>query len=78
MVLKTFKEALESIEPLKADMGRLSDLWVEYGRFYWNKGDMNTCNQIISQGTKVIYKSVEEYVNIWSKWAEILLEGGYH
>jgi pre-mRNA-splicing factor SYF1 len=27
MVLKTFKEALETIEPLKADMGRLSDLW---------------------------------------------------
>ena len=27
MVLKTFKDALETIEPMKADMGRLSDIW---------------------------------------------------
>ena len=74
MVLKTFKDALETIEPMKADMGRLSDIWyvecytffrVEYGRFHRNKGDHKICNQIISQGTKITYKNVEEYVNIW-------------
>lgn len=27
MVLKTFKDALETIEPMKADLGRLSDVW---------------------------------------------------
>lgn len=48
MVLKTFKDALETIEPMKADLGRLSDVWVEYARFHRNKGDHKTCNQIIS------------------------------
>jgi len=28
MIIKTFKEAIETIDPLKAEIGKLSDIWV--------------------------------------------------
>lgn len=27
MITKTFKEAIETIDPLKAEVGKLSDIW---------------------------------------------------
>ena len=56
MALKTFTDALEIVEPKKADNGKLSDIWVAYGRYYKEKGDYKTCNQIFSKGVVVEYK----------------------
>jgi pre-mRNA-splicing factor SYF1 len=47
MVMKTFKEAIDTIDPMKVDVGKLSDIWVEYANFYRRKGDWKTANQIL-------------------------------
>lgn len=77
MALKTFTEALETVEPNHTDNGKLSDIWVSYAQYYHEKGDYKTCNQIFAKGVKVEYKNVDEYVNIWSSWVELLLSDGH-
>jgi len=77
MALKTFTEALEIVEPTKVDNGKLSDIWVAYGKYYRDKGDYKMCNQILRKGTLIDYKTIDEYVNIWSSWVEMLLADGY-
>lgn len=70
IALKTFTEALETVESSNADNGKLSDIWVAYARYYRAKGDYKSSNQIMHKGTKVEYKHIDEYVNIWSLWIE--------
>lgn len=77
MIIKTFKEAIETIDPLKAEVGKLSDIWVQYGNFYRKKGDWKTANLIYYEGSQVNYKNTEEYVNLWTLWVEALIEDGY-
>lgn len=66
MALKTFTEALEIVEPNLADNGKLSDIWIAYARYYRDKSDWKTCNQIFNKGSKVEFKNIEEHVNLWS------------
>ena len=77
MILKTFKDALETVDPMKAEIGKLSQIWVEYANFYRSKQDWKTANNILHQGSEVNYRSLDEYVNLWSSWVEALLEDGY-
>lgn len=44
MVLKTFDEAIETLDPLKVENGKLSEIWVEYGKYYKHKNDYKMCN----------------------------------
>ena len=38
MIIKTFKEAIETIDPLKAEVGKLSDIWyIIFIFFYYRK-----------------------------------------
>ena len=34
MIIKTFKEAIETIDPLKAEVGKLSDIWYNFFIFF--------------------------------------------
>ncbi|CAD8151307.1 unnamed protein product [Paramecium octaurelia] len=77
MALKTFTEALEIVEPNLADNGKLSDIWIAYAKYYRDKGDWKTCNQIFYKGSKIEFKNIEEHVNLWSQWVEILLLDGF-
>ena len=65
MVMKTFNEALETLDPMKVDNGKLSDVWVEYGKYFKLKNNYKNCNQIFLKGSKVLYKTIDEYVNLW-------------
>jgi len=44
MVLKTFDDALETLDPMKVENGKLTDIWVEYAKYYKFKKDYKMCN----------------------------------
>lgn len=66
MIMKTFKEAIETLDPQKVENGKLSDIWLQYGKYYKSKGDYQACNQVLQKGTLVYYRTIDEFINLWS------------
>uniref|UniRef100_A0A060T2U4 Pre-mRNA-splicing factor SYF1 n=1 Tax=Blastobotrys adeninivorans TaxID=409370 RepID=A0A060T2U4_BLAAD len=72
-VVETYTKALETISPNHAN-GRLSQLWINYAKFYEQKcKDIATARIIFDKATKVPFKSVNELADIWIEWAEMEL-----
>lgn len=35
------------------------------------------CNEIFFQSTQVNYKTIEDYISVWTRWAEVMIQEGY-
>ncbi|KAJ5496785.1 hypothetical protein N7463_008772 [Penicillium fimorum] len=68
----TYTDAIAAINPKKA-LGKFSELWVNYARFYENGGDLDTARVIFDKAVKVPFKSVAELAESWCEWAEMEL-----
>ncbi|KAF3902995.1 hypothetical protein ABW20_dc0107118 [Dactylellina cionopaga] len=71
-VVQTYTDAIAAIQPKKA-VGKFSDLWAKYGKFYEEGGDLNTARMIMEKAVKVPFKTVQELAEMWVEWAEMEL-----
>ena len=71
-VVQTYSDAIAAIQPKKA-IGQFHDLWVNYGKFYEEGGDIATARTIMEKAVKVAFKSVAELAEMWCEWAEMEL-----
>ncbi|KAK6533339.1 pre-mRNA-splicing factor syf1 [Orbilia ellipsospora] len=71
-VVQTYTDAIAAIQPKKA-VGKFSDLWTKYGKFYEEGGDLKTARVIMEKAVKVPFKTVQELAEMWVEWAEMEL-----
>ncbi|KAL5341570.1 hypothetical protein BJX70DRAFT_40939 [Aspergillus crustosus] len=71
-IVQTYTAAIAAINPKKA-VGKFSEFWVNYAKFYERGGDLNTARVIFEKAVKVPYKSVAELAETWCEWAEMEL-----
>ncbi|KAF3137674.1 pre-mRNA-splicing factor syf1 [Orbilia oligospora] len=71
-VVQTYTDAIAAIQPKKA-VGKFSDLWTKYAKFYEEGGDLNTARMIMEKAVKVPFKTVQELAEMWVEWAEMEL-----
>ncbi|CBF90179.1 hypothetical protein AN0111.2 [Aspergillus nidulans FGSC A4] len=71
-IVNTYTAAIAAINPKKA-VGKFSELWVNYAKFYERGGDLDTARIIFEKAVKVPFKSVNELAETWCEWAEMEL-----
>lgn len=47
------------------------------GKLYQELRDLPRCNEAFFEATSVNYKTIEDYISVWTRWAEILIEEGF-
>ena len=77
LYLKTISEALNQIDPEKAENGSFSEIWVKFASYYQAKNEFKSLNIAFEKASNVTYKTIDDLVNVWISWAEMLVEGGY-
>jgi len=71
-VIKAYAEAVQTVDPMKAD-GKPHSLWVSFARYYEEAEDLDSARDIFSRATQVNYRSVEDLANVWCEMAEMEL-----
>ncbi|KAL3464215.1 hypothetical protein BJX64DRAFT_99162 [Aspergillus heterothallicus] len=71
-IVQTYTAAIAAINPKKA-VGKFSELWVNYAKFYEKGGDLGTARVIFEKAVKVPFKSVAELAETWCEFAEMEL-----
>jgi len=74
---KTIARSKETIKSDEAKNGRYSEIWIYGGKLYQELRDLGRCNDNFYEATMINYKTIEDYINVWTRWAEILIEEGY-
>jgi hypothetical protein len=71
---QTIEKCNETVKSDEAENGRYSEVWVYAGKLYQEMRDLGRCNDTFFAATQVNYKTIEDYINVWTRWAEILIE----
>ena len=71
-VIKAYAEAVQTVDPVKAD-GKPHSLWVSFARYYEDNEDLDSARDILERATKVEYRSMEDLANVWCEWVEMEL-----
>ncbi|KAK9236290.1 hypothetical protein V1525DRAFT_407370 [Lipomyces kononenkoae] len=72
-VVKTYTDAIATINPKKAAVGHLYKLWTNFAKFYEGAGDLRQARVIFERGAKVPFKSANELADLYIEWAEMEL-----
>ncbi|KAK9367368.1 hypothetical protein V1509DRAFT_627124 [Lipomyces kononenkoae] len=72
-VVKTYTDAITTINPKKAAVGQLYKLWTNFAKFYERAGDLRQARIILERGAKVPFKSANELADLYIEWAEMEL-----
>lgn len=51
---------------------------MEYSRTLQENRDFRGCNEILFKGSSVNYRLFEDYLNVWVRWCEMLLEEHFY
>lgn len=72
-LLKTFVEAITTVNPLKchSKVHKMSDIWIKYAKVYGDGGDFKTVDLIFEKSTQSKFKSDLDLMNIYKSWCEI-------
>ena len=70
--MQTYTDAIAAVQPRKA-VGKFHELWLNYAKFYEERGDLRTARIILEKAVKVPFKSVAELAETWCGWAEMEL-----
>ncbi|XP_055353632.1 pre-mRNA-splicing factor syf1 homolog [Paramacrobiotus metropolitanus] len=73
-VIKTFMEAVKTIEPKKSCNGRFSSIWIAFAQFYDKHGQQDDARIIFEKALEVNYDKVEELGDVWCAYAEMELK----
>ena len=67
-----FTEAVKTVDPKKT-AGKLSQLWIEFARFYERFNDLRNARHVFERAVETPFKSGEELAAVWSEWVEFHL-----
>ena len=70
MAIKTFTEAIQTIDPQEA-FGKASKIWIRFAQFYDSYDELSNANLIFHKATNLNFKSVEELSMVYCSWAEM-------
>jgi pre-mRNA-splicing factor SYF1 len=73
--VQTFRKACNSIHPFRA-IGNFHELWVEFAKFFEDRGFPKDANAIFEEAVNVKFKQVDHLAFIWCQWAEMLMRAG--
>ncbi|KAG7660426.1 SYF1 [[Candida] subhashii] len=75
-LIKTYADALKSINPLKVSTTnnhKLNQIWIKYASIYSNNGDYKTADFIYSKSILSQYIHPDELADLYITWCEMLL-----
>lgn len=66
---RTIARAKQTIKSDEAENGRYSDIWIYTAKLHQELRDLPSCNSTFFQATSVNYKTIEDYISVWTRWA---------
>jgi pre-mRNA-splicing factor SYF1 len=72
-VLKTFNDAVSTVDPEHASEEKLSKLWLDFSRFHENECNLIEAVRTFQRATEVDFKGVDEHATVWCAWAEFYI-----
>ncbi|GJQ14523.1 hypothetical protein GpartN1_g6314.t1 [Galdieria partita] len=75
-VVKTYSEAIHSIDPAQATNGRLYTIWVAFARFYEIHGDLDSARDVLEEATGFHFHHTDDLVNVYCEYVELELRQG--
>lgn len=72
-VVETYTDAIATINPKKASVGHLYQLFTNYAKFYEKAGDLGQARMVFEKGLNVPFKSANELADLYIEYAEMLL-----
>lgn len=75
-IINTYTEAVQTVQPQLA-VGKLHTLWVEFGKFYEENGQIADARVVFEKATHVPYTKVDDLASVWCEWAEMEIRHGY-
>ena len=70
LVIKTFTEAIKTIDPLQA-FGKCSKVWIKFAKFYESHKEISNANLIFHKASTLRFKTLEELSTVYCSWAEL-------
>ncbi|KOC67194.1 Pre-mRNA-splicing factor SYF1 [Habropoda laboriosa] len=74
-IINTYTEAVQTVQPHLA-VGKLHTLWVEFGKFYEENGQIADARVVFEKATHVPYTKVDDLASVWCEWAEMEIRDG--
>ncbi|CAK9823273.1 Pre-mRNA-splicing factor syf1 homolog [Anthophora retusa] len=74
-IINTYTEAVQTVQPHLA-VGKLHTLWVEFGKFYEENGQIADARVVFEKATHVPYTKVDDLASVWCEWAEMEIRHG--
>lgn len=74
-IINTYTEAVQTVQPQLA-VGKLHTLWVAFGKFYEENGQIEDARVVFEKATHVPYTKVDDLASVWCEWAEIEIKYG--
>jgi len=71
-VIKAYAEAVQTVDPEKAD-GKPHTLWVAFAKYYEDNDDLDSARDIFVRATQVKYRATEDLASVWCEYAEMEL-----
>ncbi|KAK7204893.1 hypothetical protein BZA70DRAFT_187511 [Myxozyma melibiosi] len=72
-VVETYTDAIATINPKKAAVGQLYQLFANYAKYYEKAGDLRQARIVFERGLNVPFKSANELADLYIEYAEMLL-----
>lgn len=67
---------MQTVQPHLA-VGKLHTLWVAFGKFYEENGQIEDARVVFEKATHVPYTKVDDLASVWCEWAEMEIRHGY-
>ncbi|KZC11912.1 Pre-mRNA-splicing factor SYF1 [Dufourea novaeangliae] len=74
-IINTYTEAVQTVQPQLA-VGKLHTLWVAFGKFYEENGQITDARVVFEKATHVPYTKVDDLASVWCEWAEMEIRHG--
>jgi pre-mRNA-splicing factor SYF1 len=74
-VVATYTLACSTISPQRAT-GKLTDLWLDFAKFYEKQGLIDDARKIFEQSVEVQFRKVDDLAHMWCQWAEMEIRCG--
>ncbi|OQR77145.1 pre-mRNA-splicing factor SYF1-like [Tropilaelaps mercedesae] len=72
-IIRTFTQAVRTVDPKLACGGKLCQVWIEFAKLYESKEQVDDARIIFRKATQVPYSKVDELANVWCEYAEMEL-----
>uniref|UniRef100_A0AC35TLN3 Suf domain-containing protein n=1 Tax=Rhabditophanes sp. KR3021 TaxID=114890 RepID=A0AC35TLN3_9BILA len=72
-IVETFEKAVSTVHP-NYQIGKLSDIWVAFAKYYIDKQDFKSAIEIFERGLKPAYVKVDDCVAVWCNYIEFELK----